>query len=103
MLHGFRAFGEGDFAQARSSDWESLKGNIMTTALESQADQLLMYSREVEHLQSQLTYLSTAIASAAVDGDTTSSVFQSLVLAYKTARDQHATAKQAYTNTLNGE
>ena len=74
----------------------------MTTTLESQADQLLMYSREVERLESQLTYLAGAIASAA-DGDTTSSVFESLVNMYKTTRDQHATAKQAYDRALNGE
>ena len=75
----------------------------MTTTLESQADELLMYSREVERLESQLTYLSGAIASAAADGDTTSSVFESLVNMYQTARDQHATAKTAYNNALNGE
>ena len=86
-----------------SSDWESLKGNNMTTTLESQADELLMYSREVERLESQLTYLSGAIASAAADGDTTSSVFESLVNMYKTTRDQHATAKEAYDRALNGE
>ena len=75
----------------------------MTATLENTADQLLMYSREVERLESQLTYLSGAIASAAADGDTTSSVFESLVAMYKTTRDQHATAKTAYNNTLNGE
>ena len=75
----------------------------MTTTLETQADQLLMYSREVERLESQLTYLSGAIASAAADGDTTSSVFESLVNTYKTTRDQHATAKEAYDRALNGE
>ena len=73
----------------------------MTATLENTADQLLMYSREVERLESQLTYLSGAIASAAADGDTTSSVFESLVAMYKTTRDQHATAKQAYTDALN--
>ena len=75
----------------------------MTTTLESQADELLMYSREVERLSSQLTYLAGGIASAAADGDTTSSVFESLVNMYKTTRDQHATAKTAYNNTLGGK
>lgn len=75
----------------------------MTTTLETQADELLMYSREVERLESQLTYLAGGIASAAADGDTDSSVFESLVAMYKTTRDQHATAKQAYNNALNGE
>ena len=73
----------------------------MTSTLESQADELLMYSREVERLESQLTYLSGAIASAAADGDTTSSVFESLVNMYKTTRGQHATAKEAYDRALN--
>lgn len=75
----------------------------MTTTLENTADQLLMYSREVERLELQLNYLAGAIASAAADGDTASSVFESLVAMYKTTRDQHATAKTAYNNTLNGE
>ncbi|SDS33823.1 hypothetical protein SAMN04489752_1492 [Brevibacterium siliguriense] len=75
----------------------------MTTTLESKADELLMYSREVERLYSQLTYLAGGIASAAADGDTDSSVFESLVYMYKATRDQHATAKQAYNNALNGE
>ena len=81
----------------------SNKGRTMTTNLESQADELLMYSREVERLESQLTYLSGAIASAAADGDTTSSVFESLVNMYKTTRDQHATAKEAYDRALGGK
>ena len=75
----------------------------MTATLENTADQLLMYSREVERLESQLTYLSGAIASAAADGDTTSSVFESLVNMYKTTRDQHATAKEAYDRALGGK
>ena len=75
----------------------------MTTTLETQADELLMYSREVERLESQLTYLAGAIASAAADGDTTGSVFESLVAMYKTTRDQHATAKQRYDEVLKGE
>lgn len=75
----------------------------MTTALEHQADELRMYSLEIERLESQLTYLAGAIASMAADGETNSTVFTSLAANYRTARNQHATAKQAYANVLKGE
>lgn len=73
------------------------------TLLAQQADTLLALSREIERLESSLTYLAGAIASAAADGDTDSTVFVSLVNTYRDTRVNHATAKQAYTETLKGE
>lgn len=75
----------------------------MASTLDSQADQLIMYSREVERLESSLTYLAGAIASTAADGNTDSTVFVSLVNNYRNTRNQHATAKQAYADVLKGE
>lgn len=66
------------------------------------AGQLIGASRRVEHLESQLTYLAGAIASMAADGETDSTVFTSLAANYRTARDEHAAAKQAYADVLAG-
>lgn len=75
----------------------------MTTALEHQADQITMYSREVERLEHFLTYTATMIASMAADGETGSTGFDSTVLTYKNHREQLAAAKQAYAEVLKGE
>lgn len=74
----------------------------MTTTLADQADTIVNLSRREEQLSGHLTYLAGAIASAAVDGETDTEVFKSLVGQYRDAREEHATVKTAYARVLNG-
>lgn len=74
----------------------------MSTTLADQADMIVNLSRREEQLSGHLTYLAGAIASAAVDGETDTEIFESLVGQYRDAREEHATVKAAYAQVLNG-
>lgn len=74
----------------------------MTTTVETEAAHIVTLSRREEQLSSHLTYLAGAIASAAVDGETGTEVFKSLVGQYRDAREEHATVKAAFDKVLNG-
>lgn len=72
----------------------------MTDTLEQSAH-IVTLSRREEQLSSQLTYLSGAIASAAVDGETGTAVFMFMVNQYREVRDEYATVKATYDRILN--
>lgn len=75
----------------------------MTTNLESQADQIVTLSKEIDRTETELHYCAGIIAGMAADGETGSTGFDSTVLTYKNHREQLAAAKQAYAEVLKGE
>ena len=50
----------------------SNKGRTMTTALESQADQIVTLSKEIDRAETELQYCAGIIAGMAADGETDS-------------------------------
>ena len=73
----------------------------MTTALESQADQIVTLSKEIDRTETELQYCAGIIASMAADGETDSPIFKSQVLRYRQLRDSLKAAGQAYWDALN--
>ena len=79
----------------------SNKGRTMTTNLESQADQIVTLSKEIDRTETELQYCAGIIASMASDGETDSPIFKSQVLRYRQLRDSLKAAGQAYWDALN--
>jgi len=74
----------------------------MSTTLESQADTIVMLSKEIETAETELQYCAGMIAGMAADGETDSPIFKSQVLRYKQLRDSLKAAGKAYQAVLNG-
>ena len=74
----------------------------MTTALESQADQIVTLGKEIDRTETELQYCAGIIAGMAADGETDSPIFKSQVLRYKQLRDSLKAAGKAYQAVLNG-
>ena len=74
----------------------------MTTTLETQADTIVMLSKEIETTETELEYCAGMIAGMAADGETDSPIFKSQVLRYKQLRDSLKAAGKAYQAVLNG-
>jgi len=72
----------------------------MTTALESQADTIIMLSKEIESTETELEYTAGIIASMAADDETDSPIFKSQVLRYRKLRDSLKAAGEAYQEAL---
>ena len=74
----------------------------MTTALESQADQIVTLSKEIDRTETELQYCAGIIAGMAADGETDTPIFKSQVLRYRKLRDSLKAAGEAYWDALNG-
>ena len=74
----------------------------MSTTLETQADTIVMLSKEIETTETELEYCAGMIAGMAADGETDSPIFKSQVLRYKQLRDSLKAAGEAYQAVLNG-
>ena len=74
----------------------------MTTNLESQADQIVTLSNEIDRTETELQYCAGIIASMAADDETDTPIFKSQVLRYKQLRDSLKAAGKAYQAVLNG-
>ena len=74
----------------------------MTTNLETQADQIVTLSKEIDRTETELQYCAGIIAGMAADGETDSPIFKSQVLRYKQLRDSLKAAGKAYQAVLNG-
>ena len=72
----------------------------MTTTLESQADTIVMLSKEIETTETELEYCAGMIAGLAADGETDSPVFRSQVLRYRELRESLKSVKAAYREVL---
>ena len=73
----------------------------MTSTLETQADQIVTLSKEIDRTETELQYAAGIIAGMAADGETDSPIFKSQVLRYKQLRDSLKAAGQAYQDALN--
>ena len=74
----------------------------MTSTLETQADQIVTLSKEIDRTETELQYCAGIIAGMAADGETDSPIFKSQVLRYKQLRDSLKAAGKAYQAVLNG-
>ena len=74
----------------------------MTTNLESQADQIVTLSKEVDRAETELQYCAGIIAGLAADDETDTPIFKSHVLLYRQLRDSLKAAGEAYQAVLNG-
>lgn len=72
----------------------------MTTTLESQADTIVMLSKEIETTEAELHYAAGMIASLAADDETDTPIFKSQVLRYRKLRDNLKALKAAYQEVL---
>ena len=72
----------------------------MTTTLESQADTIVMLSKEIETTETELEYCAGMIAGLAADGETDSPIFKSQVLRYRELRESLRSVKAAYQEVL---
>ena len=72
----------------------------MTTNLESQADQIVTLSKEIDRTETELQYCAGIIASLAADGETDTPVFRSQVLRYRKLRESLKSVKAAYQEVL---
>ena len=73
----------------------------MTTTLETQADTIIMLSKEIETTETDLHHAAIMVASMVADGDT-GAVVDSAVLRYRKLRDNLKALKAAYQEVLNG-
>ena len=74
----------------------------MTTQLESQADQIVTLSKEIDRTETELQYCAGIIAGLAADGETDSPIFRSQVLRYRKLRESLKSVKAAYQDALDG-
>ena len=74
----------------------------MSTTLETQADTIVMLSKEIETTETELEYCAGMIAGIAADGETDSPIFKSQVLRYRKLRESLKSVKAAYQEALNG-
>ena len=74
----------------------------MSTTLESQADTIVMLSKEIETTETELEYCAGMIAGLVADGETDSPIFKSQVLRYRKLRESLRSVKAAYQEVLNG-
>ena len=74
----------------------------MTTTLETQADTIVMLSKEIETTETELQYCAGIIAGLAADGETDTPIFRSQVLRYRKLRESLKSVKAAYQEVLNG-
>ena len=72
----------------------------MTTNLESQADQIVTLSKEIDRTETELQYCAGIIASLAADGETDTPVFRSQVIRYRKLRESLKSVKAAYQEVL---
>lgn len=72
----------------------------MTTTLETQADTIVMLSKEIETTETELQYCAGLIAGMAADGETDSPIFNSQVLRYRKLRESLRSVKAAYQEAL---
>jgi hypothetical protein len=75
----------------------------MTTQLESQADQIVTLSNEIDRTETELQYCAGIIAGMAADDETDTPIFRSQVLRYRKLRDSLKAAGEAYQAVLNGD
>ena len=75
----------------------------MTTTLETQADTIIMLSKEIETTETELQYCAGMIAGLAADGETDTPIFKSQVLRYRKLRESLKSVKAAYQDALNGD
>ena len=73
----------------------------MTTTLETQADTIVMLSKEIETTETELEYCAGMIAGLAADGETDTPIFRSQVLRYRKLRESLKSVKAAYQEALN--
>ena len=73
----------------------------MSTTLETQADTIVMLSKEIETTETELHHAAIMVASMVADGDT-GAVVDSAVLRYRKLRDNLKALKAAYQEVLNG-
>ena len=73
----------------------------MTTTLETQADTIIMLSKEIETTETELEYCAGIIAGLAADDETDTPIFRSQVLRYRKLRDSLKAAGEAYRDALN--
>ena len=74
----------------------------MSTTLETQADTIVMLSKEIETTETELEYCAGMIAGLAADDETDTPVFRSQVLRYRELRESLRSVKAAYQAVLNG-
>ena len=74
----------------------------MSTTLETQADTIVMLSKEIETAETELEYCAGMIAGLAADGETDSPIFRSQVLRYRKLRESLKSVKAAYKDALDG-
>ena len=72
----------------------------MSTTLETQADTIVMLSKEIETTETELEYCAGMIAGLAADGETDTPVFRSQVLRYRKLRESLKSVKAAYQEVL---
>ena len=73
----------------------------MSTTLETQADTIVMLSKEIETTETELEYCAGMIAGLAADGETDTPIFRSQVLRYRKLRESLKSVKAAYQEALN--
>ena len=74
----------------------------MTSTLESQADQIVMLSNEIDRTETELQYCAGIIAGMAADDETDTPIFKSQVLRYRKLRESLKSVKAAYKDALDG-
>ena len=72
----------------------------MSKTLESQADTIVMLSKEIETTEAELHYAAGMIAGLAADDETDTPVFRSQVLRYRELRESLKSVKAAYQEAL---
>ena len=72
----------------------------MTTNLESQADQIVTLSKEIDRTETELQYCAGIIAGLAADDETDTPIFKSQVLRYRELRESLRSVKAAYQEAL---
>jgi hypothetical protein len=72
----------------------------MTTNLESQADQIVTLSKEIDRTETELQYCAGIIAGLAADDETDTPIFKSQVLRYRKLRESLRSVKAAYQEAL---
>ena len=72
----------------------------MTTQLESQADQIVTLSSEIDRTETELQYCAGIIAGLAADDETDTPIFKSQVLRYRKLRESLRSVKAAYQEAL---
>lgn len=73
----------------------------MTTTLKTQAETIIMLSKEIDRTETELTHAAIMVASMVADSED-GPVVESAALRYRKLRDDLKAAKAAYQEALNG-